>query len=61
MASPYDEILQILSTIESKKGLPKGMLKEIYDMEMDVVHFRTRTLIHNSLQRTISIAAEEAN
>ena len=61
MTTPYEEILQILSNIETKNNLPGGVLRQIYDLEEQHVHHRSRTSIHDKLYSMISDAAGKMN
>ena len=58
MSSAFKEIVRILSEVEAKRGIPTGLLKEIYDKEADVVYLRSREGIHGDLAEMVSNAAE---
>ena len=50
--------MRILSEVEAEKGIPAGVLKEIYDKETDVAHLRSREGIQGDLSELVSAAAE---
>ena len=58
VSNAYKEIMRILSEVEGEKGIPPGLLKEIYDMEADVVYLRSREGIYGDLAEAVSGAAE---
>lgn len=56
MTDAHDEIMSILSEVESENKLPSGTLKEIYDVENNQVHLRVRRNIHDHLHGIVSDA-----
>lgn len=57
MLSAREEIARILSEVEKDGALPHGMLNKIYNMEVGVVHLRSRERIYSDLRETIGDAA----
>ena len=43
MNTDENEITDIIKQIEKEKGLPEGLLTDIYDEELDREHLDTRT------------------
>lgn len=57
MRDAYDEIVAILSDVESGAGIRPGLLKKIYDKEASVVYLRSRERIYGDLREWVSDAA----
>lgn len=58
MSNAYKEIMRILSGVEAERGIPPGLLKEIYDKESDVAYLRSREGIYGDLAEMVSSAVE---
>lgn len=58
MSTAYEEILNILHSVEKEKGISNGLLKKIYELESDVIHLRTRNQLCEELE---TIIAKEIN
>ena len=55
MTDAADKIIEIIEKVESDNGLPKGILKEIYDQELTQVHRDVRTsYVDKSLRELIT-------
>lgn len=59
VSEAYRDIMLILREIEEEEGIPKGVLKKIYDREATMTHLRVREGIQSELLSIISEAAEK--